>query len=105
MLSFDTVSGPYRNQDWRSVVFHFHEHEKEGYVVELHVNCELVATKKVKLNFKTAPTEDLELRLGQREIAGKIFSRYKVSLLKFSTLKIFRNYIYNLRLVYVGVFI
>ena len=45
----------------------------------MYVNCELVATKKVKLNFKTAPTEDLELRLGQREIAGKIFSRYKVS--------------------------
>ena len=67
----------YEESEWRNVAIHFHR-EKKVNKVSLYVNCRLVDTKVANIHIKHAPKDDLELRLVQREIAGKIFSRYKV---------------------------
>ena len=76
-----SVTGPYKRQTWRSVLLNFHKVDKKSFV-DLYVNCRKIIRKEINFNIKNAPTENLELRLGQREIAGKIFSRYKVGLIQ-----------------------
>ena len=79
-ITFLLVSGRYDNEAWRSVVFHFHQDKNNELKIDLFVNCHHVGNHTVQnLEFKSLRSNDnLELRLVQREIAGKIFSRYKV---------------------------
>ncbi|XP_066924017.1 cartilage oligomeric matrix protein-like [Clytia hemisphaerica] len=75
----DKVSGRYDNEAWRSVVFHFHQGKANELKIDLFVNCHHVGNHTVQnLELRNLRSNDnLELRLAQREIAGKIFSTYK----------------------------
>jgi HSP20 family molecular chaperone IbpA len=69
----------YDSPAWKRVVVHFHK-TKKGPVADLYLDCQMVGTKKADINIKYAPKTHLEVRLAQREVAGKIFSRYKGSM-------------------------
>ncbi|XP_057309993.1 cartilage oligomeric matrix protein-like isoform X1 [Hydractinia symbiolongicarpus] len=72
----------YDDVEWHTATLHFHKQKKKN-LVSLYVNCKLVDKKKARVLIKNGPKDGLELRLGQREIAGKIFSRFKGSLTNF----------------------
>lgn len=69
----------YDSPAWKRVVIHFQQ-TKKGPIADLYIDCVKVASKKANINIKSAPKTHLEVRLAQREVAGKIFSRFKGSL-------------------------
>lgn len=73
----------YEDSGWKSVIFHYNKRKNKGYVIDMYVDCVKTDSKKATFSLRNAPKEDIELRVAQREVAGKIFSRWKGGLADF----------------------